>query len=150
MTYTQYWEAMFNVVNAAWPILPAYIGQIITIPLIKQGLEPPNPYPPEQYYGRFTIVEATSPQTTFATKVAGQADQRQYTSSGSIFVQLFTPSVEPTGDADCRLMAEYIQGILRKGVPNVRIHNVRIKTLLSDGIYFRRNVVADYFYDETV
>ena len=150
VTYEQAYAELANAVATVWANGPALINQPkITMPIILANKEPDTPYSADQYYGRFIALDSRSPQTTFATNQGG-VDTRRFRTYGNAYMQIFTPQAEPTSEADSQALAGMVQAALRQSTPNVTVSNVRIKLLPSDTNYYRRNVVADYNYDEIV
>ena len=66
--------------------------------------------------------------------------------SGALFVQVFVP--QGSGQYEIRNLSDQLMFALEEANTSlVRLRNVQINELGSDGTYFQVNVVADFSYD---
>ena len=90
---------------------------------------------------------------TVLTEQAALADQngkRRDETTGLIFVQVFVPLSQPDGDLlSRRLCVLARKAFLRRSLSGtITFRRARVAELDADGTYHRRNVVAEYEYDE--
>jgi hypothetical protein len=129
-----------------WEMLaPAIVG-MVTAPEIRfQDVELPEP--PDETFGRFVMDEVQAPQATMRNAEFGQ----RFTHYGIIIVQLLIRKRDEGSAEMARKLAECARGIfIDPTFPGCYIfQNVRINNLAPEPQFIRRNVVAEYQFDET-
>jgi hypothetical protein len=95
-------------------------------------------------FGRAIIQHSFGTQITLSNPGHGARVMRR---SGQLFVQIFTPQND--GQRDIRVLSDEIAFVLEDAPASVgvRLTNVSINELGSDGTYYQVNVTSDFSYD---
>lgn len=114
-----------------------------------QDVTEPDTPDGSKYWARVSIQTIDEPQTTFAVGVSGP-DKRRYTAYGLVFVQLFGPKSDVTSSEKIKQLAEIAKNAYRGKATSGKVwfRNVRINELGPEELFIRRNVVAEFEYDE--
>lgn len=147
-TYTQAVDAMFKLFNDAWSAgASAIVGSVP--PIRWQGVEGRDKPLPNSYWCRVSTQNVLERQTTHKTGVA-IGENRRYTSSGLLFVQLFCPMSSADAMDKGRQLATLARDAFRgKTTPNdVWFRNARINELPPEESFYRFNIVVEYEYDD--
>lgn len=125
-------DEMLTLVKTAWD---AHSGGA---PLYYDNMDTDRPDVPSTF-GRAIVRHFTGRQISLG-------DQSLKRRSGALFVQIFMP--QGTGQYEIRNLSDQIMFALEESNNSiVRLRNVQINELGSDGTYFQVNVVADFSYD---
>jgi hypothetical protein len=104
---------------------------------------------PDDHFARFTMSPVLEAQSTHTN---GEYKTR-YTIEGLIIIQVFTlrkSGKEQEAEAYARKLAVVARNIFRGRcfAGGIQFRNVRINDLAPEAKYNRRNVIAEYQYDE--
>lgn len=147
-SYTQAVDAMFALFNVAWSAGAAAI--VGSVPQIRwQGVEGTSPPPVNGYWCRVSTQNVIEQQTTHKTGIAPN-ENRRYTSSGLLFVQLFCPMSDAQAMDKGRQLAMLARNAFRgKSTSNdVWFRNARINELSPEDNSYRFNIIVEYEYDD--
>lgn len=142
---TDYYNAtdeMFGHVTDAWADVTmsvvGYLGD-----LRYAGKEIATVADKRKHWARVSTQTVREHQTAFGDRA------KRYTTRGLLFVQLFSPKLDPNGADQGRQIAEGMKNCFRgkQTASSVLFQNARIQELQSDDDSFRWNVVTEYQYD---
>jgi len=138
-------DEMFAAFQTAWSAgTTAIVGYI---PLIKwDGIDDGTIPDANKFWVRVSTQQVDSRQATLCENVVTHGSRR-YETNGVIFVQLFAPKRKDSMEK-AKLLCALVQNTFRKSTTNVIIRNARIQDLPSDNGAIRKNVVAEYQFDE--
>jgi hypothetical protein len=143
VTYPQAIDAIFTQFNTAWQAASGICGYV---PEIVWPLTDSKP-------DSSKIWARVSTQTVFEAQGAlGQVNasgQRDYQSSGLVFVQMFFPKV-PANVAISRQIAKLARDAFRAQNADVWFRNARIRELEDENGMLRFNATAEYEFNELV
>lgn len=146
--YTEAIDAMFALFLSAWTAGSAAI--VGSVPEVRwQGVESPLAPVNNGYWCRVSAQNVLERQSTYKTGVAPN-ENRRYTSSGLLIVQIFCPTTDAQAMDKGRQLAMLVRDAFRgKSTANdVWFRNARINELSPEMDAYRFNVVVDYSYDD--
>jgi hypothetical protein len=141
-------EQMQQLFKAAWDAGTSAIAGYV--PDVEwYGAEGAAPVNREKIWARFSSQNVFEQQATLST-AAGTPGAKRYSSSGLVFIQLFIPKTIDNGVILGRQLAQVAKNAFRGKTTSgkVEFHNVTIKDLTPEELFYRINVVADYDFDE--
>jgi hypothetical protein len=103
---------------------------------------------PEAMFARFTMKPVLERQSSHR---GGTDAPQRYRSSGLIFIQVFSPkSNGQIAEEQTRKLAQAAKAIFRGKTFDgcIEFRNVRIVDLEDENQYLRKNMIAEYEYDE--
>lgn len=134
----EYWEA--NAVNVVKASSPA--------PELRfTGVEDGNI--PKTHFARFTMRPVLERQSTMRTQIADGSKPQRYTTQGTIILQVFAPR-SVTAEEELRKLSNVGKKAFRGRSLDgcIWFRNVRINALDPEAAFLRKNVVAEFEYDE--
>lgn len=143
VTYEEAYDLVIARVNTEWPVgSNAIVGR--QIEMRYKGVEKALP---DDMFARLTMRPVLEGQASFR---GGDDNPQRYEAEGLIFVQVFVPKNLPTAEEYSRKLAVVAQRIFRGKTFSgcIRFKNVRINDLEAEETYLRKNVIAEYSYDE--
>lgn len=132
MTPLQARDEMQAVFLAAWT--PT------TFPVVWTDV-PGSPPTTETPWSRVVLRHATGAQSTLADNAGG----RNYTATGTLWVQLFVPIGQ--GGKQGYELADLVLNAFRNASGSVWYRNTRFKELSEEGAFSRINCLIDFTYD---
>lgn len=147
-TYSAAVDSMFGLINTAWIDKSADIVGYGSVPnLYWQGNEPAEKPAKDKFWGRVSAQNVGERQTTLKTGIASN-ENRRYTSTGLLFIQIFCPMSDVQAMEKGRLLSEMVRNCFRgKEAGSVWFRNSRINELPPADDMYRFNIVVDYEYD---
>lgn len=147
-TYPQAIDAIFALFNAAWSAgAPAIVG---TVPQIRwQGTEGTSKPPVDGFWCMVSAQTVFEEQSTLKTGLA-PSENRRYTATGLLVVQLFCPMSDAEAMDKGRRLAVVARNAFRGKETNngVWFRNARINEIPPEENAYRFNIVVEYEYDD--
>lgn len=132
--------------NALTPVIVNGPAPEIRVAGIEAVDENGKATPPNAHFCRIKIDPVIQGQATLRNGEHGQ----RYRHEGMVWVQVFTVKTDNRAEELCRKLAEVAQNIFRgkefEGC--ISFNNVRINSLEPEHKYNRRNMIAEYTFDE--
>lgn len=147
-TYTEAVDAIFALFNTAWLNNTAAI--VGSVPEIRwQGVELPTKVNLSNFWCMVGVDTITERQTTFKTGVESSENKR-YTTTGVVVVQLFCPLALSNAMDKGRQLAVVARNAFRgKETTNgVWFRNSVINELPPEESAYRFNIIAEYTFDD--
>lgn len=147
-TYPQAIDAMFAMFKTAWEAGASVI--VGSVPEIRwAGVEKPDKPIVDVYWCRVSQQTVLEGQTTLKTGIA-PSENRRYTSTGLLFVQLFCPMSDAQAYDKGRQLAVLARNAFRgnETTNGVWFRNARINELAPEENAYRFNIVVEYEYDD--
>lgn len=147
-TYPQAVDAMFKLFNDAWNAGAAAI--VGSVPHVRwPDVEEPAKPITDAYWCRVSLNTILEGQTTLKVGVA-PSENRRYTSTGLLFVQLFCPMSDAQAADKGRQLAVLARNAFRGNETSngVWFRNARIVPLAPEENAYRFNIVVEYEYDD--
>lgn len=146
-TYTTSRDEIFGQFLTAWNLYaPSIVGYL---PEVRwQDSEKETIPDGSKYWARLSVQTVTEEQTAL-----GECDapsKRRYTASGLVFVQLFAPKSDSRGAELLGELAMIARNAYRgkSTAGSVWFRNCRIKELPMEDLFYCRNVVCEFEYDD--
>lgn len=125
--------------------LPASI--LDHIPEIEwDGSENPDAKNTGEFWVRFSEQQSSSTQSSFGSNEFG----KRYRNKGLIFIQIFCPKSVSMSKDTGRKIANYVKKLFQGHTDsgNVWFRDSEVRTLESEDVWYRFNVVAKYTHEE--
>jgi hypothetical protein len=144
LTYEEAYDLITNRVIAEWPTRSAAaVGSAVE--MRYKGIEKEIP---STMFARFTMRPVLEGQASFR---GGEDNPQRYKAEGLIFIQIFVPKkIGQVGEEYSRKLGEAAKRIFRGKTFDgcVTFKNVRVVDLDPEEMYLRKNMIADYEYDD--
>lgn len=146
-TYDEAYTLITDQFRTRWGAEAAAIVGSVDAPEIRYaGVEKPDI--PNRTFGRFVMDPVTNPQASLRNAEFGQ----RYENNGVIIIQLLVriSEFDTKAESVARKLAMLAQDIFRDpAFPGCFIfRNVRINNLAPEAQFIRKNVIAEYQFDE--
>lgn len=141
-------DDIYGAFLTAWNANSAAIaGYVPTV--YYQGVQPDSPPDSSKIWCRISHDIVLEQQTTLSN-CEGAPNQKRYTTTGLVFVQVFGPKEDAEVWLKMQKLAKVARNAYRgKSTPGrVWFRNARIKPLADEELYKRFNVIAEFEYDE--
>jgi hypothetical protein len=142
-------DAIFALFNTAWAgDTTAIVG---SVPDIRwAGVEEPDKPPMNAFWCRVSTITTTPEKQTALRIGVAPSQNRRYTSSGIVFVQIFCPMSVADAMNKGRKLAELARNAFRgkETANNVWFRDMRIDPLAPEDEFYRFNVSVEYEFDE--
>lgn len=98
---------------------------------------------PSTYFVRFVMSPVKDGQSSFR-----QTDGKRFRADGLIYLQVFAPRSDRASYAKMRKLSMQLQKRFRSAIDCISFNNVRIVDAPKEDMFWRQNVIAEYWYDE--
>lgn len=138
-------DEIFTALNNANNNLSASIIGYVP-PFYIPGMVVPDIPDAAKFWARISTQNVRTDQATLAENVVINGSRR-YENNGLVFVQWFAPK-RADSESKCLALSQMVLNVLRKRTNNVILRNARIQELSPENGAIRKNIVAEFQFDE--